>query len=63
MTGQVCLRYADDTTLRVESKEKVKDLLMKVKEESVKTDLKPNIQKARIMASSPITSWQINGEK
>ena len=55
MTGQMCLRYADDTTLRAESKEKVKDLLMKVKEESVKTDLKPNIQKARIMASSPIT--------
>ena len=63
LTGQVCLRYADDTTLRAESKEKLKSLLMKVKEESEKADLKLNIQKTRIMASSPTTSWQINGEK
>ena len=52
------LRYADDTTLMAESEEKLKSLLMKVKEESVKVGLKLNIQKTMIMASSPITSWQ-----
>uniref|UniRef100_A0AC11E3H4 Uncharacterized protein n=2 Tax=Ovis aries TaxID=9940 RepID=A0AC11E3H4_SHEEP len=56
------LRYADDTTLMAESKEKLKSLLMKVKEESEKVGLKLNIQKTKIMASSPITSWQIDGE-
>ena len=56
------LRYADDTTLRVESKEELKSLLMKVKEESEKVCLKLNIQKTKIMASGPITSWQIDGE-
>ena len=56
------LRYADDTTLMTESKEELKSLLMKVKEESEKVDLKLNIQKTKIMASSPITSWQIDGE-
>ena len=56
------LRYADDTTLMAESKEKLKSLLMKVKEESEKAGLKLNIQKMKVMASSPITSWQINGE-
>ena len=56
------LRYADDTTLMAESKEELKSLLMKVKEESEETDLKFNIQKTKIMASSPITSWQIDGE-
>ena len=56
------LRYADDTTLMAESKEELKSLLMKVKEESEKAGLKLNIQKAKIMASSPITSWQIDGE-
>ena len=56
------LRYADDTTLMVESKEKLKSLLMKVKEESENVDLKLNIQKTKIMASGPITSWQIDGE-
>ena len=56
------LRYADDTTLRAESKEELKSLLMKVKEESEKAGLKLNIQKTKIMASSPITSWQIDGE-
>ena len=56
------LRYADDTTLMAESKEELKSLLMKVKEESEKADLKLNIQKVKIMASSPITSWQIDGE-
>ena len=55
------LRYADDTTLMAESKEELKSLLMKVKEESEKVGLKLNIQKSKIMASSPITSWQING--
>ena len=57
------LRYADDTTLIAESEEELKGLLMKVKEESEKVGLKPNIQKTKIMASSPITSWQINGKK
>ena len=56
------LRHADDTTLMAESKEELKRLLMKVKEESEKVGLKLNIQKIRIMASSPITSWQIAGE-
>ena len=55
-------RYADDTTLMVESEEELKSLLMKVKEESEKTGLKLNIQKTKIMASGPITSWQIDGE-
>ena len=57
------LRYADDTTLMAESEEKLKSLLMKVKKESEKVTLKLNIQKTKIMASSPITSWQIDGEK
>ena len=56
------LRYADDTTLMTESKEEIKSLLMKVKEESEKAGLKHNIQKTKIMASGPITSWQIDGE-
>jgi len=56
------LRYADDTTLTAESKEELKLLLMKVKEESEKFGLMLNIQKTKIMASSPITSWQIDGE-
>ena len=56
------LRYADDTTLRAESEEEVKRLLMKVKEESEKVGLKLNIQKTKIMASGPITSWEIDGE-
>ena len=55
-------RYADDITLMVESKEELKNLLMKVKEESEKAGLKLNIQKTNIMASSPITSWQMDGE-
>ena len=56
------LRYADDTTLIEESEEELKSLLMKVKEKSEKFGLKVNIQKTKIMASSPITSWQIDGE-
>ena len=56
------LRYADDTTLMAESKEELKSLLMKVTEESEKAGLKLNVQKAKIMASCPITSWQINGK-
>ena len=56
------LRYADDTTLMAESEEELKSLLMKVKEGSEKVGLKLNIQKTKIMASSPITSWQIDGE-
>ena len=55
------LRYADDTTLMVESEEELKSLLMKVKEESEKVGLKLNIQKTKIMSSSPITSWEMNG--
>ena len=55
------LRYADDTTLLAESKEELRSLLMKVKEESEKVGLKLNIQTTKIMASSPITSWQIDG--
>ena len=57
------LRYADDTTLVAESKEELKSLLMKVKEESEKAGLKLNIQKTKIMTSAPITSWQIDGKK
>ena len=56
------LRYADDTTLMAETEEELKSLLMKVKEESEKVGLKLNIQKTKIMASGPITSWQIDGE-
>ena len=56
------LRYADDTTIMVESEEELKSLLMKVKGESEKVGLKLNIQKMKIMASGPITSWQIDGE-
>ena len=56
------LRYADDTTFMAESEEELKSLLMKVKEESEKPGLKLNIQKTKIMASGPITSWQIDGE-
>ena len=56
------LRYSDDTTLMTESKEELKRFLMKVKEESEKADLKLNIQKTKIMASGPITSWEIDGE-
>ena len=57
------LRYADNTTLMTESEEELKSLLMKVKEESEKVGLKLNIQKTKIMASGPITSWQIEGKK
>ena len=57
------LRYADDTTLKAESKEELKSFLMKSNEESEKVGLKLNIQKLKIMASNPITSWQINGVK
>ena len=56
------LRYADDTTLMAESEDELKSLLMKVKEESEKVGLKPNIQKMKIMASGPITPWEIDGE-
>ena len=56
------LRYADDTTLMAESEEELKSLLMKVEEESEKVGLKLNIQKTKVMASGPITSWQIDGE-
>ena len=56
------LRYAHNSTLTAESKDELKDILMKVKEESEKVGLKLNIQKSKIMASGPITSWQINGE-
>ena len=56
------LRFADDTTLMAESEEELKSLLMKVKEESEKAGLKPNIKKTKIMATGPITSWQISGE-
>ena len=56
------LRYADDTTLMAESEEELKSLLMKLKEESEKVGLKLNIQKSKVMASGPITSWQIDGE-
>ena len=56
------LRYADDTTLMAESEKELKSLLMKVKEESEKVGFKLNIQKIKVMASGPITSWEINGE-
>ena len=68
MTGKTAgrninnLRYADDTSLMAESEEELKSLLMKVKEDSEKVGLKLNIQKSNIMASGPITSWQIDGE-
>ena len=62
IAGRNNLRYADDTSLMAESKEELKSLLMKVKEESQKVGLKLNIQKMKIMASGPITSWQIDGE-
>ena len=64
LTGEIInnLRYADDTTLMAESAEELKSLLMKVKEESEKIGLKLKIQKTKIMASSPITSWEIDGE-
>ena len=62
LPGEICLTYADDTTLMAESEEELKRLLMKVKEESEKTDLKLNIHKTKIMASGPITSWEIDGE-
>ena len=61
IAGRNTLRYADDTTLTAEREEELKSLLMKVKEESEKVGLKLNIQKTKIMASSPITSWQIDG--
>ena len=57
------LRYTDDTTLMAESEEELKSLLMKVKEESEKVNLKLNIQKTKVMASGPITSWQIDGKQ
>ena len=63
ITGRNILRYADDITLMAESKKELNSLLMKVKEESEKAGLKLNIQKTKIMASGPITSWQIDGEK
>ena len=56
------LRYADDITLMAKSEEEIKSLLMKVKEESEKVDLKPNIQKTKIMALDPITAWHVDGE-
>ena len=62
MATQYNLRYADDTTLMAESKEELKSLLMKVKEESEQAGLKCNILKMKIMASAPITPWQIDGE-
>ena len=63
MPGEISnLRYADDTTLMAESEEELKSLLMKVKEESEKAGLKLNIQKTKIMASGPITSWEIEGK-
>ena len=63
MPGEISiLRYADDTTLMAESEEELKSLLMKVKVESAKVGLKLNIQKTKIMASGPITSWEIDGE-
>ena len=57
------LKYADDTTLMAESEKEIKSLLMRVKEESEKVDLKLNIQKTKIMASGPITSWEIDGKQ
>ena len=63
IAGRNIIRYADDTTLMVETKEELKSLLMRVKEQSEKADLKLNIQKMKIMATSPITSWQVDGAK
>ena len=63
IAGRNNLRYAEDTTLMAESEEQLKSLLMKVKEESEKVDLKLNIQKTKIMASASITSWQIDGKQ
>ena len=60
LPGEISIRYADDTTLMTDSEEELKSLLMKVKEESEKVGLKLNIQKTKIMASSPMTSWQID---
>ena len=62
LPGEIAIRYADDTTLMAESEEELKSLLMKMKEESEKVGLKLNIQKTKIMASGPITLWQIDGE-
>ena len=62
LPGEISIRYVDDTTLMAESKEELKSLLMKVKEESEKVGLKLNIQKTNIMASGPTTSWQIDGK-
>ena len=62
MPGEISIRYADDTTFMAESEEELKSLVMKVKEESEKVGLKLNIQKTKIMASSSITSWEIDGE-
>ena len=62
IAGRNNLKYADDTTLMAESEAELKSLLMKVKEESEKAGLKPNIQKTKIMASGPITSWEIDGK-
>ena len=62
-TNVICFRYADDTTLMAESEEELKSLLMKVKKQNEKVGLKLNIQKTKIMASSPTTSWQIDGKQ
>ena len=62
LLGEISITYADDTTLLAESEEELKILLMKVKEESEKVGLKVNLQKTKIMASGPITSWEIEGE-
>ena len=61
LPGEISIRYADDTTVMAESKEELKSLLMRVKEESEKAGLKLNIQNMKITASGPITSWQIDG--
>ena len=63
LLGEINFRYAEDITLMAESEEELKSLLMKVKEEGETVDLKLNIQKTKILASGPITSWQIDGEK
>ena len=63
LPGEISTTYADDTTLMAESEEELKSLLMRVKEESEKADLKLNIQKTKVMASCPINSWQIDGGK
>ena len=63
LPGEISIRYADDTTLMAESEERLKNLLMKVNEESEKAGLKLNIQKTKILTSNPITSWQIGTEK